>query len=195
MNTAEAACRGTDTEVFYQPNTWSDAAKLCRTCPIKLACRNDFAYDPYAYAGGMTPSQRSAWVLYERRRAVEPPPPAPKPSGPRPRLIRVSEEQRAMAIQIFDTEMIGTKAIAERVGIAKSTCQRLLRAAGRHRTEEELHQLAILGGASGGQTGVGERNNEMVKKLLAENYKPKEIADLVGITLGHVYVVRRRLGL
>jgi transposase len=190
------ACRGADTEIFYDTKRWAKAAQYCRGCPVVLQCRKDFADDPYAYAGGMTPTRRNAWVRRSKdsprpvagptREPLAPPTPT---SGTRSRL---TDEQRAEIIRIFDTERLGTKAIGDRLGVAKSTVQRALRQAGRERSQEEIRELCVRGGEMGGQKALGERNAGMVVQLFADGYKAKEVAEMVGITLSHVYVTRRK---
>lgn len=192
--TAAPACRGADTEIFYDPKWWAKAAQYCRGCPMMLQCRKDFADDPYAYAGGMTPTRRNAWV----RRTKDSPRPAPAAVSTAPttptsgQRAKLTDEKRAEIIRIFDTERLGTKAIADRVGVAKSTVQRVLRIAGRERSPEEIRELSVRGGNSGGQKGVGERNATMVMQLFADAFTPREVAEMTGLTLSHVYVTRRK---
>lgn len=181
-------CRGADTELFYSFTTWPEAAVICRGCPIVAQCRLDFADDPYAFAGGMTPAQRSAWV---RANAARKPSPVERR---KPEFRKATTpEQRAEVVRIFDTELVGPEKIAGRVGLAKSTVQRILRQAGRKRTEEEVRELARRGARAGGQRAVKERNLAMLKKLLDENYTVAECSEMIGISWGHIYKLRKEL--
>lgn len=183
-------CRGENTEIFYDNKRWAEAAQMCRECPltVKLQCRADFAEDPWAYAGGMTPSRRNAWFRRESERGR-----APKAVTPAPRSRRspLTETEIKNILYIFDTEMVGTKTIADRVGLAKSTVQRCLRAHGRARTEEQNLELARAGGLSGGNKAKGEANTEMIMNLFAAGNSPKEVSEMSGLTLSHVYKTRR----
>jgi len=182
-------CRGMETNAFYEPSRWAEAAKACADCPVLLECRMEFAGDPYAFAGGMTPERRASWHLNNRtaRRRRR-----PDNGGPRSPREKVDDELRSQIIAIWHADLIGPKAIADQVGLAKSTVQRVLRAANLTRTPEQLKELARRGGLSGGQQRQGERNKVMVLSLLADNYTPQEVAKITGLTLGHVYVIRRK---
>lgn len=189
------ACRGVDTEIFYDAYRWADAAKLCNACPVKLQCRQEFVDDPYAYAGGMTPGQRRAW-----RRAPAAPKPKPEPKAPldgreKTRGRPLTGAKVSEILGIWDSELIGAKLLADRVSVSKSAVQRVLRENGRERSAEERALLAARGSLRNGQVDRGERNREMIKKLHAEGYAPKEIAEMSGITRAHVYKVQRELGL
>jgi hypothetical protein len=183
------ACRGMDTEEFYDATKWGQCAVVCRKCPIVLECRLDFAEDAFAFAGGMTPTQRLNWA--RKNRALLKKRMGRRPAGPQSRR-RVSEEDRQRIFEIFDTEVVGTKVISDRVGLSKSCVQRILRESGRRRTPEEELELARRGGRSGGQRRQSERHTEMVIQLCGEGRAPKEIADIIGITFSHVYLLRRR---
>lgn len=189
--------------MFYDSTRWSEAVKYCRACPIVAQCRIEFIGDPHAFAGGMSPTQRAAWVqrsedLRLRRiqteqrhaKALESVT-AVSPS----RFQPMDPEKKAEILRIFDTELVGPTEIGRRVGAAKSTVQRICRENGRSRTEEQRLELSRRGGLSGGQKALGERNADMTMKLLADGYKPKEVAEMVGITFGHVYLIRRRYAL
>jgi hypothetical protein len=174
-------CHGEDTEMFYDAREWARAAAICKGCPVLAACRLDFAGDPFAYAGGMTPHQRAQWN--RQRIATAKARPKPRKGGFKP---RISEEQKEMVLARWDAELIGPAGIAKEFGMAKSTVQTILRKAGRVRTPEELRELSLRGS----RTRVdGEVTRAMVLKLYAENYEPAEIAKLVGVSLGHVYSI------
>ncbi len=60
--TAQAACRGTDTEIFYPANAdeEAEALSICATCPVRAQCL-DYAIrnrETYGIWGGATPEQR-----------------------------------------------------------------------------------------------------------------------------------------
>ena len=60
--TQEAACRGTDTEIFYPvtQDEEAEALSICATCPVRAQCL-DYAIrnrEAYGVWGGMTPEQR-----------------------------------------------------------------------------------------------------------------------------------------
>lgn len=184
-------CRGENTEIFYDNKRWAEAAQMCRECPltVKLQCRQDFGEDPWAYAGGMTPGQRNAWFRRESERGRQPRTVTP---APRSRRAKLTEAEIKNILYIFDTEMVGTKTIADRVGLAKSTVQRCLRQHGRARTEEQNLELARAGGLSGGNKVKAEANAEMIMNLFAAGNSPKEVAELAGMTLSHIYLTRRK---
>lgn len=199
-------CRGADTEIFYHASRVREAAAICKDCPVMLQCRMDFASDPYAFAGGMTPAQRCAWVLRdtERRnrvRALEESQSAALAShtegavAPSNRGRALTEEKQKEIIELHDAELLGCKAIAERVGVSKSAAWRVLRAAGRTRTEEEVREMASRGAALGGRNKAARDNEVTVARMCAEGRSVAEIAEAVDLTLSHVYVIRRRLGL
>ncbi len=99
-----------------------------------------------------------------------------------------------MIFALWDASLIGPKAIAGRVGLAKSTVQRIVKDSGRARTPEEIMELSRRGATAGAsaQSALGEHNRVMVMKLLGEDYTPKQVAGLVGLTLSHVYSIRRK---
>jgi transposase len=181
--------------MFYDFTRWGEAAVMCRGCPILEQCRQDHIGDAYAYAGGMTPNKRAAWAATERDRKVRlyaaPKGPRTPTSGPK---AKVSAEKTGEILAIWDAELIGTKTLAERVNLAKSTVQRILIAHDRRRSPEERAELARRGGLLGGQEVIREQNNAMVRKLLDENYSRKEIAEIVGVTQSTVSVIIRRIG-
>ena len=60
--TDQAACRGTDTEIFYPvtPDEEAEALSICATCPVRAQCL-DYAIrnrETYGIWGGTTPDQR-----------------------------------------------------------------------------------------------------------------------------------------
>lgn len=185
-------CRGENTEIFYDNKRWAEAAQMCRECPLttKLACRRDFAEDPWAYAGGMTPGQRNAWHRRENER--KPKPAQPDRRSASSRRSPLTQEEIKNILLIFDTEMVGTKTIADRVGLAKSTVQRVLRQHGRTRSQDEQMELSRRGGQLGGQKAKGEANTEMIMNLFAAGNTPKEVASTSGMNLSHIYSVRRK---
>jgi WhiB family redox-sensing transcriptional regulator len=60
--TAQAACRGTDTEIFYPvtPDEEAEALSICATCPVRAQCLDDAIRNREIYGiwGGTTPEQR-----------------------------------------------------------------------------------------------------------------------------------------
>jgi WhiB family redox-sensing transcriptional regulator len=60
--TQQAACRGTDTEIFYPvtADEEAEALSICATCPVRAQCL-EFALhnrETYGIWGGATPEQR-----------------------------------------------------------------------------------------------------------------------------------------
>ena len=60
--TQQAACRGTDTDIFYPatPAEEAEALSICATCPVRAQCL-DYAIrnrETYGIWGGATPEQR-----------------------------------------------------------------------------------------------------------------------------------------
>jgi WhiB family transcriptional regulator, redox-sensing transcriptional regulator len=60
--TDRAACRGTDTEIFFpaNPDEEAEALSICATCPVRAQCL-DYAVrnrETYGIWGGTTPEQR-----------------------------------------------------------------------------------------------------------------------------------------
>ena len=60
--TGQAACRGTDTEIFYPVTSdeEAEALSICATCPVRAQCL-DYAvrnHETYGIWGGTTPEQR-----------------------------------------------------------------------------------------------------------------------------------------
>lgn len=79
---AKAACRGTDTNLFYPswptgprgPNLVTaeraaaiDALAVCETCPVRAECLADNLRDPWGVFGGTVPAER-----WRRARAQRP---------------------------------------------------------------------------------------------------------------------------
>ena len=58
----QAACRGTDTEIFYPANAEEEAEALsiCATCPVRAQCLEYAIHNRETYGiwGGATPEQR-----------------------------------------------------------------------------------------------------------------------------------------
>lgn len=56
----EAACRGTDTDVFFTPASERDAVRVCAGCTVTSQCANDALHheERYGVWGGTTPDQR-----------------------------------------------------------------------------------------------------------------------------------------
>jgi hypothetical protein len=97
-------CFGTDTEIFYNQTGWPQAKLICRDCPILAECRLEFAHDPFADAGGMTPSERRSWNSVRR---------APKPRRDS------AKATRDMVRKLTDEGHIAAR-IAAKVGISVS---------------------------------------------------------------------------
>jgi WhiB family redox-sensing transcriptional regulator len=60
--TDQAACRGTETEIFFPatPDEEAEALSICATCPVRAQCL-DYAVrnrETYGIWGGTTPEQR-----------------------------------------------------------------------------------------------------------------------------------------
>lgn len=60
--TEQAACRGTDIEIFYAatPAEEAEALSICASCPVRAQCL-DYAIrnrETYGIWGGATPEQR-----------------------------------------------------------------------------------------------------------------------------------------
>lgn len=72
----DAACRGANTEIFYQdkgggPYAYQQARRICGTCPViqkcfeyAMAIELDPAVPRYGMYAGMTPSQRTAYQTH-----------------------------------------------------------------------------------------------------------------------------------
>jgi len=76
---AQAACRGTDPALFYDPHPAAVAAAktICAACPVRVACAAHAiaAGEEYGVWGGLAPDERPT------------PPPRPDPApGPAPRI-------------------------------------------------------------------------------------------------------------
>jgi len=60
--TNQAACRGTDTEIFYPVTSdeEAEALSICATCPVRAQCLDDALRNREIYGiwGGTTPEQR-----------------------------------------------------------------------------------------------------------------------------------------
>lgn len=180
-------CRGTSTEVFYDKHNWAVAAQICRGCPVILECRLDFAEDPYAFAGGMTPEQRSRRNGKGGRPAPARPSPTEKVPGGGGRRI-LTDETKAEILRLFDEESKGSRAIALCLGIAPSTASRYLKDNNRRRTEGEKRELSRRFAAKGNATqrAKGEETARMVMKLADEDYSRQEVADMTGLSYHHV---------
>ncbi len=182
-------CSGVSAEVFYDEAQWGVAAGICSGCPILLECRKDMAGDPWSYAGGMTPKQRAAWVKAGMLNGND----APLMDGRRQRRGAITPEQVKEMLEIFDNEVIGSGGIAKRLGLSKSSVQRILRAHGRNRTPEEQLELARKGGAANaGGRRDGNRTREMVRALYAQGHTPARIAEIIGVQRSYVYEIHSK---
>ena len=60
--TQRAACRGTDTDIFFpaSPEEEAEALSICATCPVRAQCLEHAIRNRETYGiwGGMTPEQR-----------------------------------------------------------------------------------------------------------------------------------------
>ena len=60
--TDQAACRGTDTEIFFPANAdeEAEALSICATCPVRAQCLEYAVRNKEIYGiwGGTTPEQR-----------------------------------------------------------------------------------------------------------------------------------------
>jgi WhiB family redox-sensing transcriptional regulator len=60
--TDQAACRGTDTEIFFPANAdeEAEALSICATCPVRAQCLEYAVRNKEIYGiwGGTTPDQR-----------------------------------------------------------------------------------------------------------------------------------------
>jgi DNA invertase Pin-like site-specific DNA recombinase len=189
-------CKGVDTEIFYNPEQWGHAAAYCRYCPVLMECRADFANDPHAFAGGMTPQQRADWSVQQKAPKKKPRKPVHHASRP-----TITPEQVKLMLEIFDSGLVGTAVIARKAGVSKSSAQRILKKHGRVRTDAELIELSRNGGRNWGgrPRSDGETTRAMIKKLYEERtgtgrqmWTPAEIAEMVGVTKGYVYEIHSK---
>lgn len=167
-------CRGTDTDLFYTQDGWPEAKKICKGCPIMIECRREFVGDEFAYAGGMTPTQRQRWHQGQ-------PEWKPKPRTSESNK-RITDETKVEVVRLFDEEDLSQEAISRRTGVSKSAVRRILHFNGRIRTMEQQKVLSRR---------RGEETRGWITKLLAEDYTNKEIADKVGVSVKHVADTRR----
>lgn len=178
-------CRGYDTDIFYEQAKWSECREICKGCPIIVQCRIDFLEDEFAFAGGMTPTQRKRW--HQDRPGRKPKPRAPGSNR------RISDEAKIEVVRLFDEENLSQQHISQRTGISKSAVRRILHDNGRVRTPEEAQQLALANSARHNAPARtdGDETIRIVLKYLEEGYKVKEVAALTGISFSHVYKIRR----
>ena len=103
-----AACRGMDTAIFYPENgDYTEAKKICATCPVQLECLTDARSGPHGRHGmwgGFTEDQRNSRSI--RR------------FNPRDRATR--DEMYATWTTLYN-QKLGDAAIAERTGVDRST--------------------------------------------------------------------------
>lgn len=72
------ACRGTDPELFFTAYTEKLAQRICRTCPVMLACQRWIldleaqmpASDRWGVYGALTAAQRASLSRSQQRRAA-----------------------------------------------------------------------------------------------------------------------------
>lgn len=57
---AAAGCRGTDPEVFFDPDRWPQARRVCRGCPVRTDCLDHALTvgESRGMWGGLTPGER-----------------------------------------------------------------------------------------------------------------------------------------
>lgn len=56
-----ARCRGIDPDVFFDPERWPDARRVCADCKVRLDCLAHAldAPEPRGIWGGLTPAERA----------------------------------------------------------------------------------------------------------------------------------------
>lgn len=176
------ACQSPDVEpeVFYDKEWWPDAAAVCKRCPlaVKLACREAFKDDPYAFAGGMTPGQRRAWKAPK-------PTVKPKRPGGRPRVY--GEEVISDVVRLYK-DGSGYGHIATVLGIGKTAVRRIIDQQGVRRTGAEAREF-IHKAMTADRGGADTRR--LALKLLAEGYTPMQTAELMGVTVQVIYRARK----
>lgn len=52
-----------DPDIFYDETEEAAARAVCETCPVRGQCLDEFTFDRFAFAGGMTPAERRVWVI------------------------------------------------------------------------------------------------------------------------------------
>lgn len=186
-------CAGEDTEIFYDSRTWGKAKAICDGCPmaVLLECREAFAEDPYAFAGGMRPMYRLRWAQNRRdeERKVEAlhrpeVNPSVNPGSPR--------ERRDQVIEIFDSGLVPAREIARRTSMSKTSVIRILREAGRKRTPEEIAEMSRQGGERGGRS---TSNPDVVAQMHADGATTEDIMRETGLSRSHIYAIRRKWGI
>lgn len=66
----QAACRGMDPEIFFDPSRYKEARNICATCPVMKECQEHaIEYEEYGFWGGLGPEERA-----RRRRDTTYPP-------------------------------------------------------------------------------------------------------------------------
>lgn len=55
---AQAACRGEDVDLFYDPALYERGKTFCAKCPVAEDCLLDAADDHWGVRGGLDPKQR-----------------------------------------------------------------------------------------------------------------------------------------
>jgi WhiB family redox-sensing transcriptional regulator len=70
----EAACRGSDIELWFDPNRVKEAKRICSSCPVRAECLESALQDEsrwhfksfkYGVRGGMTGEERERMPVYE----------------------------------------------------------------------------------------------------------------------------------
>ena len=54
----DAACKGSEAEVFFEPRNYSTAVAICEGCPLLSECRAEYVDEPHGVWGGTTPADR-----------------------------------------------------------------------------------------------------------------------------------------
>lgn len=150
--TERAACADRDIcpdpDIFYDETEVAAARSVCDQCPVRSLCLDEFKFDRFAFAGGMTADERKRWW----KDNVLPDKPA-DPEAPR----KLTQEDRVLALVELGASY---DYISRRLALDVAAVKELQRVRGVERPEvvpkkfrgramSELARLCLIGLYSG----------------------------------------------
>lgn len=115
---AQARCRGIDPEVFFDPELWPQARRVCRQCPVRADCLTHAiaAQECRGIWGGLTPAERRRHRT-DGQRSI-PTPPVSTSSGP---ARRISDLQLTELLTAADPTTPAIDALRASTDLARSS--------------------------------------------------------------------------
>jgi len=162
-----------DPDIFYDETRYEDARQECKLCPVRGQCLDEFTDDRFAFAGGMSPSERKVWVSTGKIPVGPPTPPEVKPE--------LTLEDRVLALVELRA---GYGLICRRLGVSVRDVADIAKGHGVEMPEKRPEEFR------------GKVMTELARQILIGLYLgdlPRVVADKLGCLAASVSKVRDRL--